>query len=302
MSTSPFRAFSLAASMAIIACAPPQQVSEAPPASQADAATWAATCKQWDDWDRPGPPYLIHGNSWYVGTCGIASILVTGDEGHILIDGGTEAGAEVIAANIAALGFDIADVKIILFSHEHFDHVGGLARLQQLSGARVLASPEAAGAIASGRSDPADPQHGMHEPFAPTRVDGTVRHDEAVELGKLRLVAIGTPGHTPGALSWRWNSCDEAGECRLVHYLDSLSPIGRDDYRFSDHPEYLARFREGLERLKVTDCGIVMTPHPSASGVHRRIAAGDLNDPTGCRTYAEGIEARLNARLAEEAR
>ena len=282
------------------ACAPAVPAQPLASTAQTDAAGWAAACGEWDDWDKPGPPFRIHGNTWYVGTCGIAAFLVTGDDGHILIDGGTEAGAGPIAANIAALGFDIADVKTILFSHEHFDHVGGLAELQRLSGARLLSSPEAAQVMATGVSDPADPQAGMHEAFAPVRVDGTVAHNEAVEMGDLRLVAIGTPGHTPGAISWWWRSCDDAGGCRVVNYLDSLSPISRDDYRFSDHPEYVARFREGLDRLKVTACGIVMTPHPSASDLHTRIAAGTLHDPTGCRLSAGGIEARLDARLAKE--
>lgn len=286
--------------LALGACAP-VAADVAPQGIEADAASWASTCKEWDDWDRPGPPFRIHGNTYYVGTCGIASILVTGDEGHILIDGGTQAGGEVIARNIAALGFDIEDVGTILFSHEHFDHVGGLAQLQRLSGARLLSSPGAARVMATGMSDPADPQHGMHEAFAAARVDGIVRHGEAVELGDLRLVAISTPGHSPGATSWWWRSCDAAGDCRVINYLDSLSPISRDDYRFADHPAYLARYREGLDRLRVTACGIVLTPHPSASDLHARIAAGDLHDPRGCRRYADTIAARLDARLAEEA-
>ena len=78
---------------------------------------WLNACSDWDDWDKPGPPYRIHGNSWYVGTCGIAAILVTGEAGHILIDGGTARGADLVAANIGALGFRLEDVKVLLQSH-----------------------------------------------------------------------------------------------------------------------------------------------------------------------------------------
>ncbi|MGH6728946.1 MAG: MBL fold metallo-hydrolase, partial [Sphingomicrobium sp.] len=94
---------------------------------------WAAACKDNDKWDAPAPPVRIHGNSYYVGTCGIAAILITGNAGHVLIDGGTEQGADAIAENIRRLGFNLRDVKFLLHSHEHFDHVGGTSKLHRLS-------------------------------------------------------------------------------------------------------------------------------------------------------------------------
>ena len=93
--------------------------------------SFAQACEDWDEWDKPAEPFLIHGNTWYVGTCGISAILIEGDDGLVLIDTGTAKGSEVVAANIASLGFKITDVKALLGSHEHFDHVGGMARLQQ---------------------------------------------------------------------------------------------------------------------------------------------------------------------------
>ena len=92
----------------------------------------------------------IHANTYLVGTCGISAILVTGSDGHVLIDGGTEKGAEVIAANIRALGFKLEDIRYLLHSHEHLDHVGGTARLQQLTGATLVASAPAATVFATG--------------------------------------------------------------------------------------------------------------------------------------------------------
>ena len=171
------------------------------------AKMWVETCKDWDDWDKPAPPFPLYGNSYYVGTCGITAVLITGSDGHILIDGATEAGADVIADNIKTLGFNISDVKLLLHSHEHFDHVAGLAKLQKLSGAKLLASEKAAPVLRTGISIDADPQAGMHEPFPASRVDGIVQDGEDVVLGDLVLKAIATPGHTPGALSWQWRSC-----------------------------------------------------------------------------------------------
>ncbi|MBC7159372.1 MAG: subclass B3 metallo-beta-lactamase, partial [Porphyrobacter sp.] len=222
---------------------------------------WAATCSDADEWDRPGPPFRIHGNTYYVGTCGIAAILVAGGpQGHVLIDGGTGAAPPLIAANIAALGLRIEDVALLLSSHEHFDHVGGLADLQRRSGARLLASPAAAPVLASGETAADDPQAGMHEPFEAARVDGLVIAGEPLRLGSLSLMALPTPGHTLGALSWQWESCD-GGDCRTIVYADSLSPISNDSYRFSDHPDLVAAYRTGLARLATLDCDILMTPH-----------------------------------------
>src|SRR3954447_17864918 len=141
----------------------------------------AVACQGSDDWDKPAPPVRIHGNTYLVGTCGISAILIAGSEGDILIDAGTERGADLIAANVRALGFRVRDIKILLHSHEHLDHVGGMARLQQLTGARLIASAPAAKVLETGAAGAGDPQAGMQPPFGAARVDqviadgGTVR-------------------------------------------------------------------------------------------------------------------------------
>lgn len=290
------RALALSAALLSASCAPAPQVA---PLSSAQWGEWTRACADWDDWDKTGPPFRVHGNTYYVGTCGITALLVVGDDGHVLIDGGTAAGAAAIAANIEALGFQLADVKLLLHSHEHFDHVGGLAELQRRTGARLLASAEAAPVLASGRESADDPQFGMHEPFPAARVDGPAIPGETVRLGDLALMPLATPGHTPGALSWQWQSCD-GEECRTIVYADSLSPISSDAYRFSDHPAYIADFREGLLRLASLDCAILLTPHPSASEMRKRLLAGSLTEEPRCEAYAAGIRSRLDARLAEE--
>lgn len=262
---------------------------------------WVNACADWDEWDKPGPPFRIHGSSWYVGTCGIAAILIAGDAGHILIDGGTAAGADPISANIGALGFRTEDVKILLMSHEHFDHVGGLSELQRRSGAKLIAAPEAAPVMASGKASENDPQFGMHDPFPAARVDEVLGDSRTVRLGTLELRAVATPGHTPGALSWHWQSCDDEEGCASIVYADSLSPISSESYRFSDHPEYVAAFRAGLNRLSELDCTILLTPHPSASALRDRLASdAGLVDTTACRNYAASVSERLDTRLAEE--
>ncbi|MCP5396563.1 MAG: subclass B3 metallo-beta-lactamase [Sphingomonadaceae bacterium] len=286
----------LAATTSLSAAPVPEETA----APAADQAAWAAACEDWDEWDKPAPPYRIHGNTYYVGTCGIAAILVVGEYGLVLFDSGTEPGSKVVTANIEALGYSIKDVKALFASHEHFDHVGGMARLQELSGATVYAGWGASAVIRSGKDDPRDPQAGMHEPMAPVASVRSVRDGESATLFGMKLTAIATPGHTPGAMSWSWESC-EGEDCISIVYADSLSPVSRDDYRFSDHPEYVAAYRAGLDKIGRLDCDILLTPHPSASHMRDRILSSEgLRSAYDCKQYAASISARLDKRLAGE--
>jgi metallo-beta-lactamase class B len=295
-------AFILAAQGVVIPLGKAPRVIEQPRAPiQTAGPRWALACKDSDDWNKAAPPVRIHANTYMVGTCGISSILITGTDGHVLIDGGTEEGADLIAANIRRLGFRAEDVRFILHSHEHFDHVGGIAKLQRMSGAALVASAAAAKVFATGAAGADDPQAGMHKPFAPANVGRVVRDGEEVRLGNIMLTAMATPGHTAGALSWRWVSCD-GGVCRTIVYADSLSPISRDDYRFSEHPQYLAAYRAAIAKIAASPCEILVTPHPSASGMKERFALGEpLLDTNACKTFAAERTKALDDRLAKEA-
>ena len=287
----------------------PRQIERPKAPIEESGPIWAATCTDSDSqnsngWDKPAPPVRIHANTYLVGTCGISAILVTGTGGsgggHVLIDGGTERGAELIAANIRQLGFKLRDIRYILHSHEHFDHVGGIARLQQLTGATLVASAPAARVFATGAASTDDPQAGMHKPFRVATVGRIIADGGTVRFGNLLLTAMTTPGHTPGALSWRWESCD-GGVCRTMVYADSLSAVSRDDYRFSDHPAYLAAYRASIAKVAASRCEILLTPHPSASAMRARmIGEQPLFDVDGCRKFAAGLTKALDARLAKE--
>jgi metallo-beta-lactamase class B len=295
----------LAAAQISIPLGKPPRVIEQPRAPIESAGPrWATVCegaKDPDSWNKPAPPVRIHANTYLVGTCGISSILIVGDQGDILIDGGTEQGADVIADNIRALGFRVQDIRFILHSHEHFDHVGGIAKLQRLSGATLVASAPAAKVFETGAASADDPQAGINKPFPPATVGRVIGDNGEVRLGNLMLTAMATPGHTPGALSWRWVSCD-GGVCRTIVYADSLTPVSRDDYRFSDHPATVAAFRASIAKVAASPCEILLTPHPSASHMRERLALGrPLFDPDACKAYAAQLTANLDQRLAKEA-
>lgn len=294
----------LLAQQIVIPFGHPRQIEKPRSPIESAGPRWALACKDSkdpDSWTKPAPPVRIHGNTYLVGTCGISSILIVGEQGNILIDGGPEPAADLIADNIRALGFRVQDTKYILMSHEHFDHVGGIARLQRLSGATVIASAPAAKVLETGTAGVDDPQAGMHKPFPAVSVGRVIGDNGELRLGNLMLTAIATPGHAPGALSWRWVSCD-GGVCRAIVYADGLTPISRDDYRFNDHPAYVAAYRASIAKLAASPCEILLTPHPSASGMPDRLALGKpLFDADACKAYAASVTRLLDERLAKEA-
>jgi metallo-beta-lactamase class B len=280
------------------------------PAGGDGSATFAATCKDWDDWDKPAPPFRILGGTWYVGTCGISAILIADPGGHIVIDSGTDKGAAVVLANLRQIGVNPRDVRYILSSHEHFDHVGGHAVLARATGAKVIASARAAEVMRTGRVGSDDPQaESGHPAMAPVTVDRivgdgervVVRDDPATTAN--RPVAHATPGHTAGALSWTWTACNLPGDppvCRRIAYVDSLSAVSSDTYRFVDHPDWVAAFRSSFAKVAALPCDMLFTPHPSGSEMLKRIAAGNLETPGQCSDYARRQSAALDARLARE--
>lgn len=280
----------------------------APQRGDAHAAATAtiAPCPDKPKWGDPTEPRHIHGNTWYVGTCAISAILVTSEAGHILIDGAIDSAAPGIEANIRALGFDPAQVRYILNSHEHIDHAGGIARLARDTGARVVAREPAATALERGKGDRGDPQFLTVAPFAPVPSVQRIGDGDTVRLGTLALTAHATPGHTPGGTSWTWRSCDAAGQCRDIAYADSLTPFSDKVYRYSDdaaHPGALAAYRRGIETVAALPCEILLTPHPSASDMFQRMgpqASKPLVDTGACRAYAAGAAAKLDARLEQE--
>lgn len=264
----------------------------------------SAACPSCATWNAPQAPLLLFGNTYYVGTRGLSAVLITSSEGHILIDAGLPNSAPLILANVAALGFRTADIRIILNSHAHYDHSGGIAAVQEITGARVIASSASAPVIRLGLPDHDDPQHGIALPMPPVRDVEVFGAEQVVRLGPLALTAHATGGHTPGGTSWSWRSCDGA-RCLDFVYADSQSPISEDGFRFTDstrYPTAIADFQRGHALLATLSCDVLITPHPGASALWERAttAPEGLIDRDACKRYAESARSALRARLAAE--
>jgi len=250
------------------------------------------------DWGAPRKPFRIYGNTYYVGTQGLASILIASPNGHVLIDATLAENAPVIMAHIRELGFRVEDVKLILNSHAHYDHVGGTAAIQRVSGATVAASPWSARVIENGTPTRDDPQFGLAQDFPPTTKVRVIHDGEVLRVGSLSLTALFTPGHTPGGTSWTWRSC-EKGRCLDVVYADSQTPISADGFLFTKRGG-IEQFQRAFSALERARCDILITPHPGQSSFFERVESHTLVNPDACRQYVASNREALAKRINTE--
>nr|WP_071766622.1 subclass B3 metallo-beta-lactamase Rm3 [uncultured bacterium]AGU01679.2 beta-lactamase [uncultured bacterium] len=265
-------------------------------------------CEVCATWNADQAPFRLFGNTYYVGMKGLSSVLVTSPQGHVLIDGGLPESAPKIIANIGALGFRIEDVKLILNSHGHIDHAGGLAELQRRSNALVAASPSAALDLASGEVGPDDPQYHALPKYPPVKDMRLARDGGQFNVGPVYLTAHATPGHTPGGLSWTWQSCD-GPRCLNMVYADSINAVSRPGFKFSassEYPNALADLRHSFETLEKLPCDVLISAHPEASQLWQRLEASATGgsdafvDPQACRAYVAAARTLLDSRLDQE--
>jgi metallo-beta-lactamase class B len=250
---------------------------------------------------QPAEPFRIAGNFYYVGANDIAAFLITGPEGHVVLDAGYPSTAQMIMASIAKLGFDIRDVKVLINSEPHSDHAGGLAALQQASGAALWASAASADAIASGGDDPdtVAPLRALIRlgllSYPPARVDHRFADGEEVRVGPIALTAHVTAGHTRGCTSWSFPVRD--GD-RVLNVVSVCDPGVLAAVRY---PEQTADRERSLRVLRSLPADIWVTNHARAWGRYRKFAArataknpaDPFIDPDGYRAFLDKAEAEL---------
>ncbi|MDP2322163.1 MAG: subclass B3 metallo-beta-lactamase [Acidobacteriota bacterium] len=267
-------------------------------------------CSSCDEWNEPIEPFQVYANTYYVGTAGLSALLVTGEAGHILLDGGLSQSAPLIEASIRKLGFKLEDVKLILNSHAHYDHAAGIAALQRASGATVVSSASGAQGFAIGNAVPDDPQAGFgNNDFPAVKNVRVVKDKEVVRLGPLAVQMHDTAGHTPGSTTWTWQSCVD-GKCLNLVYADSISAIAAPGFRFTGDaktPSRVDRFRKSITTVGELPCDIMITTHPMATGLAGKLkkraakpAVDPFIDPQACRVLAANAMKALEARVAEE--
>jgi metallo-beta-lactamase class B len=251
----------------------------------------------------PAEPFRIAGNLYYVGATDAAAFLITGPEGHIVLDGGYPSTAPMIMASIAKLGFNIKDVKVLLNSEPHPDHAGGLGVLQQASGAELWASEASAVTLASGGDDPDGvlPLRALVWigvlGYPTMRVDHRFKDGDTIRLGPLALTAHITGGHTRGCTSWSFHVRDGDRVLNVVSACD----LGR--LATSQYPEQKADLERSFRVLRGLPVDIWVTCHARWWGRYRKFAASatakdpvePFIDPEGYRAYINSAEAELRS-------
>ena len=253
-------------------------------------------------WNAPAEPFRIAGNLYYVGTADLASYLIVDPAGMILLDGGLEASAPLILANIRALGFDPKRVRYLLNSQAHNDHAGGLAALKAATGAKLLASPADAELLERGGAG--DPQWGDQLTYPSVPVEKRLRDGEVVRLGNIRMTARLTPGHTPGCTSWTM-PVQVDGRLRQALFICGATAYG---YKFTGnaaYPDIVGDFRRSFATWRGLPCDLFLGAHASYFDMNAkkaRMAPGRPNpfvDPQGCRAFFDRAEQGIAEQAAK---
>jgi metallo-beta-lactamase class B len=239
------------------------------------------------DWNEPFPPHRIADNLYYVGSKGLSSYLITTAQGHILINSSFERTVPIIRANVEQLGFQFPDVKILLGSHAHSDHMEGNALVRKLTGAKIFVMEGDDQVIGNGGQG----QYLYDARWPACPVDRVLHDGDQVTLGAATLTARRTPGHTRGCTTWTLQATD-AGKTYDVVIIGS--PNVNTGYQLvnnSGYPQIAADFAQTFKILKSLPCDIFLGAHGEYYGMiekHKRLASGRGNpfvDPQGYRAY-----------------
>lgn len=270
---------------------------------------WRAAIKR--NRSIPDEPFRIAGNLYYVGHTGVTAFLLTGPEGHILIDGGYPEHGPLIIESISKLGFDIRDVRILLNSHAHSDHAGSLRDLQEASGAELWVSQGDSAVMAhGGRGDEAlGPARfawylGALR-FPVPRIDHTFADGDTIRLGPVEVVAHVTPGHTRGCTSWAIPVTEGDADLLAVS-ICSLTLFPFVSLDSGTYPEIRADFEVSFEKLRSLPADIFLASHTSWCDLlgknRRRSEASDsiapFIDPDGYNAFIDRAERAYLERAA----
>ena len=258
------------------------------------------------NWTAPTEPFRIADNLYYVGTAGLGAYLLTSPAGHVLIDGAMPTSAKMIEANIAKLGFKPTDVKVLLNTHAHFDHAGGLAELKKDTGAKLYASAGDRQALETGTYVGSEDVKAFD--FAPVKVDRVLKDGEQVRLGTTVLTAHLTPGHSAGCTTWTFPVKIDGAQRQALLYCSTSVAANRlvSKTRGPQYPGIVQDYEATFAKLKTLKADVFLAPHAEQFGLgakRARLAAAGPNpfvDPDELQRTVAASEAAFRADLAKQ--
>jgi len=248
-----------------------------------------------EDMDTAFTPHKIFGNLYYVGTRSLASFLITTPQGHILVNSDYERNVPTVRHSVEELGFKYTDIRILLGSHAHADHMEGDALVKQLTGATVMAMAEDVPVLEA-----------MKPGGKPHPIDRVLHDGDHVELGGMTLVAHLTPGHTRGCTTWTFD-VTEGGKTLSVLILGSVGVnpgmklVGNEAY-----PQIAQDFQRSFAFLRSQHPDIPLGSHPGMYDMSEKFAklgrggASPYVDPAGYVAELDIVEAVFKSVLAEQ--
>ena len=255
-------------------------------------------------WNQPVKPFRIIGNIYYVGASEVSSFLVTTPEGHILLDSGFAETVPLIQENVKQLGFKLEDIKILINSHAHYDHAGGLSLLKELTGARLAMSEADAALMAAGGKN--DFQWGDRFAYQAATADRLLRDKDKVALGDVTMTAHITPGHTKGCTTWTMKAKDGGKQYDVV-IIGSASVPGYKLVNNARYPNIVEDYEQTFRVLKSLSCDVFLAPHGSffamkakAAKLEQGAKTNPFIDPQGYRDYIVDAEKTFHELLEKQ--
>ena len=254
-------------------------------------------------WMAPFTPFQLIGNIYYVGTDGVAVYIIKTSQGLILMDTAIPASTGMIKDNIAKAGFKLGDIKVILNSHAHFDHTGGLAEIKQDTGAQLVAG-ERDKPLLEGGYYPGD-ENNADLAFPPVKVDRAVKEGDTLTLGDTTLIAHAMPGHTPGCTGWEMTVKDGGQDRDVLFFCSGTVALNRLVGQ-PTYPGIVDDYRSTFAKAKAMKVDVLLGPHPEVYGMQAKRA--EMKDgapnpfvkPGELQTYVAGLEQDFDKQLAKQ--
>jgi metallo-beta-lactamase class B len=270
-------------------------------------AAVALTCMAADppEWRQPFAAHRVVANIYYVGTYDLASFLIVTPAGNVLINGGMADSVPLMQKSVADLGFQWKDIRWMLTTQAHVDHVAAFAEIQRTTGAKVLATEADAKLLEDGgKSD----FHftGAEYHYAPVKVAERLHDGQTLKFGGTEITVYLHPGHTKGSASYAIPVAEGGRTYRvLIANIGTINPgvklLGEKNY-----PGIAADYAMTFEKQKALSCDIFLSSHAAQYGLHRKYTPGAAYDPArfvdpaGYQKAVAGAEAAYRKQLAEE--
>jgi metallo-beta-lactamase class B len=252
-------------------------------------------------WNQPFKPFQMIGNIYYVGTNNLACYLIKTNSGLILLDTAMQESGPLVRANIEALGFKLKDIKIMLASHAHFDHVAGHAEMKAVTGATVYATQADAEILESGG------KKGFHPvgEYKPVKVEKILQDGATVRLGEVALTAHLVPGHTEGNTAWTMQVAERGKKYNVVFTASmSINP----GVKLVNNPTWAGvaeAYAKSFAKLKTLPCDVFLGPHAPFFAMAEKVQRlgtqpNPFIDPQGFRQFIATNEKHYHEQLQRE--